>query len=214
MFTVSDVAGLVRMLVATVPLAAASSAQAAAFRGAGFAFPDALPGHGHSLEVVGTLDLAASDPPFEPAAGEYTWTLYGASVHAVEEPSPGIRYRHLTFGVLEIRSDPSRNARYFANPPNALVPRTFHDGEVVLLGSVTEFTIREIFGIVTASGEIRFEAGSSLPDVTGEWTLSAAVSTEGEVPAGYGSQWNLELAPSRPVHITPGTWTTIKGLYR
>jgi hypothetical protein len=203
------------VLVAAL-FAGGSGASADALRGSGFAFPDALPDLGRSLEIVGTLNLATSDPPFDPQPVEYTWTIYGASVHSVEDPSSGIRTRYLTFGVLEIRSDPSFNSLYEANPPNELVPRTFHDGEVVLLGSVTEFAIREIYGIVTASGEVLFEGGSALPGVTGEWTLNAAVSVEagGAIPPGYGSQWNLELAPTQPVRITPETWTSIKALYR
>jgi hypothetical protein len=185
-------------------------------RGEGFAFPGALPDVGHALEVVGELDMGTSDPPFEPSDVEYTWTLYGSSVHSIEEPSPGIRYRRLTFGVVEIRADPSFDAVYQPHPPNASVPRTFHDGEVLLLGSVTELTIREIFGIVTASGVVRFEAGSALPAIRNDWCLDAAVSVQGggEIPPGYGSRWNVELVPGAPVRIDPGTWSNIKALYR
>ena len=213
----SGIAGWISILgIALVGLG--SSAAAESIVGSGFAFPEPLPALGRALEVVGRLDLDAGDPPFDatPASREYTWTLYGSSVHTLDEPSSGVRYRHLTFGVLEIRGDGSFNSRYQAYPPNAAVPSTFHDGEAVLLASVTDLTIREIFGIVTASGEVRFEAGSELSSVgDGTWAFHAAVSTQvADIPPGFGSRWNLELTPSAPVHISDETWTSIKALYR
>jgi hypothetical protein len=211
---------VVRGLVAAgvVGLFGAAPAPGETLRGSGYAFPDVLPAMGQALEVVGQFDMESSDPPFDvtPSTREYTWTLYGSVVHEIREPSSGIRYLDLTFGVLEVRSDASFNSIFRPNPPNALVPSTFHDGEVVLLGSVTELTIREIFGIVTASGQVRFEAGSGLPDMSsGHWAVNAALSMKGgETPEGYGSRWNLEVSPSRSVHVNDETWSKIKALYR
>jgi hypothetical protein len=194
----------------------AGPALAENLRGEGLSFPDALPDVGHPLEIVGELDMDASDPPFEPASVEYTWTLYGSSVHSIEEPSAGIRYWYLTFGVLEIRADPSFDAVYEPHPPNASVPRTFHDGEVVLLGPVTDLTIRDVAGLLTATGVVHFEAGSALPGIRGDWCLEAAVAAPGggDVPPGYGSTWSVELTPGATVYIDPRTWSSIKALYR
>jgi hypothetical protein len=204
-----------RFLSAAV-LVVAAPVLAENLHGEGFSFPEPLPGLGQPLEIVGELDLQASDPPFETSKIEYTWTLYGPSVHSIQEPAAGIRVRHLGFGVLEIRADPSFDAVYEPFPPNAAVPRTFHDGEIVLLGSVTELTIREILGIVTASGMVHFETGSALPAVRGDWGLEAAVSKQagGDIPPGYGSAWSVVLTPEATVDIPRTTWSDIKALYR
>src|SRR5262245_14820580 len=202
--------------LSTAALVVAAPVLAESLHGDGFSFPDPLPGLGQPLEIVGELDMQASDPPFENANVEYTWALYGSSVHSIDEPAVGIRVRHLGFGVLEIRADRSFDAVYQPYPPNASVPRTFHDGDVVLLGSVTELTIREIFGIVTASGVVHFETGSALPAIRGDWGLEAAGSKQGggDIPTGYGSAWSVVLTPGATVDINQKTWSDIKALYR
>jgi hypothetical protein len=185
----------------------------------GLAFPQSVPEQGQQLELVGRVNSESSNPPFaiDPTRHEYTWSLYGAVVHEVENPSPGIKYRHLTFGILEIREDPSFNSSFSVNPPNLEVPSTFHDGAILLLGTVTRLRIREIFGIFTATGDLRFEGGEALSELreTLEWSFDAAISTFGEeIPIGYGSRWTLELAPREPVGIDETSWGHVKALYR
>lgn len=168
---------------------------------------------------MGHLNIEASRAPFalDPGTHEYTWSFYGAVVHRMETPSPGIVYRCLTFGLFELREDPAFNAQYLADPPNELVPSAFHDGRVLLLGTVTDLRIRDIFGIVTATADLRFVGGSALGDLGSqdEWSFNAAVSTFGdEIPPGYGSRWALELEPLKPVSIQDASWGQIKALYR
>ena len=198
--------------------AGASALEAYAVRGDGLSFPSVFPDEGDALEIVGRIDPSASVSPFEldGATREYTWTLHGAVVHEVEEPAQGIRYLYLTFGVLEIREDSAINSSYAENPPNAVVPSTFHDGGVVLLGAVTNLRIREIFGIVTASGDLGFVGGESYDDLGGsvDWSFNAAVSPYGEeVPAGYSAHWTVEMTPNAPVGISSDSWGGIKSLY-
>jgi hypothetical protein len=214
------VASAILGLVAVAPIGAVAAAEEDPFlRGTGLAFPDPLPGYGESLEVVGRLDLESSRAPFGAPSGpaEHTWTLTGPVVHSVEEPTAGIRYLDLTPGVLEIRRDPAQNSQFSPGPPNALVPSSFHDGENLLLATVTGLRIRDIFGIVTVTGDIAFEGGTALAELGGdvEWSFDAAVSVYGaDLPPGYGSHWNVELRPREPVSVETATWAGVKSLYR
>ncbi|MEZ5066505.1 MAG: hypothetical protein R3B81_17385 [bacterium] len=187
-------------------------------RGQGLGFPVGLPEYGQSIELVGTIDPADSESPIPlPTEGELTWTLTGPVVWDLEEPAPGIRIHRLTFGVLEIRWDSERNSAFLPNPPNALVPSTFHDGEALLFATLTELEIRDFFGIVTASGDLLFEGGTEFAGL-GEsraWNFEAAVSIYGGgVPIGYGASWNVELTPAHPVSVQATSWGGIKSLYR
>lgn len=210
--------GLICSSVVIPPTWAGSSAiEESLLRGSGLAFPDPWPDLGESLELVGRITMSESVPPFESTIAEYTWTLTGPVVHSVDEPAPGIRTLHLTFGVLEIREDVAINSEFEPDPPNAEVPSSFRDGDVKLLGTLTDFRIRQIFGLTTATGSVQFEAGDAV-DGLGAWThwsFDAAVSAFGdEIPVGYGAHWNLELAPLEPVSLEATSWTSVKALYR
>jgi hypothetical protein len=209
--------GLAVLPFLALPIAV--SADGPHLRGDGLSFPAPLPALGEALELVGRLDADECEPPFamDPVANEYTWTVYGPVVHAIEEPTVGIRTLHLTVGIFELREDFRRNSTYLADPPNSAVPSTFHDGDTLLLGIVSDLLIREIFGIVTATGDLTFQAGSALPDLGPDvnWTLAAGISPfDGELPAGYGSRWSIELTPRAPVGTESSTWGGIKALYR
>lgn len=206
------------LALALVVFPAISASEPFVLRGGGLSFPDPFLGMGESLELVGQLDPSASEPaPWFLAGNEYTWVIYGPVVYAVDEAAPGIRYMDLTFGVLEIREDSRLNAQFDANPPNAAVPSTFRDGMILLMGSVTDLTIRDIFGIVTATAIVRFEAGEKLPllgDAV-QWSFQAGVSLFGpEAPSGYSAHWAIETRPVPPVGIESGSWSRIKSLYR
>jgi len=206
------------LAVAALGPGAVAASESAVIRGGGLSFPDPFLGLGEALELVGTVDPGTSKAPFAfDSSLEYTWVVYGPVVYSVEEPVEGIRYMSLTFGVVEIREDPSINAAFDADPPNAVVPSAFHDGAALLLGSVTELRIRDIFGIVTATGVIRFEAGNALPLLgeSVEWTFNAGVSLFGpEVPSGYSAHWAVEASPVTPVGVQSKSWSSIKSLYR
>ena len=207
----------VALLAAGLVLLGAASAGANQLAGTGLAFPKPLPDHGDALELVGRLELGGQAPfDHDGFAYEYTWTLNGPVCYEVREAAPGILYRSLTFGVLEIREDPDRDSAFQIFPPNALVPSSFHDGGILLMGIVTDLEIREIFGIVTASAQLRFEAGRALGLLqNAEWSFNAAVSTYGaEIPNGYGSRWTLVLLPRQTVSVETSTWAGIKTLYR
>ena len=195
-------------------IAPGASARESYFRGNGLSFPDVLPEVGEALELVGRLDPVLCDVPFPllPDTHEYTWTVYGPVVYAIAETAPGLRTLYLTFGLFELREDPRRNSAYSPFPPNDDVPSTFHDGETLLLGTLTDLRIREVFGILTAVGDLSFEVGKALPDLAGttSWTLSAAISgLGGEIPAGYGSVWGLEVIPHDSVGIEATSAPTV-----
>lgn len=200
-----------------VLLAGAPAAPAEGIAGTGLAFPDPLPEDGDALELVGHLVARAETPfPLDVDGYEYTWTLTGPVCYEVQEIAPGIRDRRLTFGILEIRRDPARNAEFAVFPPNQVVPSRFHDGEVLLLGIVQDLTVFERFGIVRAAGCLNFQGGSALGTLTRqEWQFRATVSAFGpEIPSGYGSHWGLDLVPQLAVGVESATWGAIKALYR
>jgi hypothetical protein len=195
----------------------AAPLRAEGIAGTGLAFPDPLPDEGDALELVGNISLRAETPfPFDPDQYEYTWTLNGPVCYEIEEIAPGIRNRRLTFGVLEIRRDAARNAEFTIFPPNGIVPSHFHDGEVLLMGIVTDLTVWEGFQIVTAKGDLLFQGGSVLGDLERqEWQFRAAITPYGpEIPSGYGSHWGLDLVPHQVVGVERATWGGIKALYR
>ncbi|HMB71505.1 MAG TPA: hypothetical protein VKU85_19505, partial [bacterium] len=194
-----------------------ASASAVVLLGEGLSFPVAIPALGDALELVGHLDPAPDAPFAMDPAYEYTWTVYGPVVHAVENVAPGLSTRSLTFGTMEIRADPAANASFVPYPPNSLVPSAFHDGAVALMGVLTGLRIQEVFGIVTAVGTVEFESGASLAqlDPVRVWTFRAAVSPfDPSIPAGFGARWSLQLDPAAPVGIRAATWGGIKALYR
>lgn len=199
-------------------LVAALPAQAGTLRGDGLSFPAPLPGLGEALELVGRLDPAVSSPPFPMnLALEYTWSVYGPVVHTIDDATPGLSTRDLTFGILEIRGDAALNSSFSPFPPNAVVPSTFHDGSVVLLGPLIDLRILDVFGIVTAAGTVQFDSGDALGSLgqLRTWTFRAAISTFGPgIPPGFGSNWSLELDPVAPVGVEGASWGAIKALYR
>lgn len=205
------------LLALALLLAGLAPAHAEGIAGTGLAFPDPLPEDGDALELVGNLVARAETPfPLDVDGFEYTWTLHGPVCYEVDDIAPGIRDRRLTFGVLEIRRDPARNAEFAIFPPNRIVPSRFHDGEVLLLGIVQDLTVFERFGIVRAEGCLTFQGGSALGTLTRqEWQFRATISAFGpEIPSGYGSHWGLDLVPQQAVGVESATWGAIKALYR
>jgi len=205
------------LLWSLFPGAGAHPAGAVSIGADGLSFPDALPEEGDALELVGNVVPRAVMPfPLDLTQYEYTWTLTGPVCHEVEETAPGISNRRLTFGVLEIRKDPARNAEFTALPPNAVVPSHFHDGEVLLMGTVTNLEIWEGILINVAEADVYFEGGSVLEDLDGQsWSMSAGISVFGpQIPEGYGAHWTMELTPRQAVSVERTTWGGIKALYR
>lgn len=202
----------------SLPTGGDAGAPAAVLRGDGLSFPFAMPGLGQALELVGHLDPGADGAPFPMDPGsEYTWSVYGPVVHSVESGTSGLSTRSLTFGILEIRSDPSLNAVFAPFPPNAVVPSAFHDGAIELLGVLTELRIQDVFGIVTATGSVEFESGASVGSLGAvrDWSFRAAVSPfDPTIPPGFGARWSLQLDPAAPVGLGRSTWGGIKALYR
>ncbi|MBZ0268867.1 hypothetical protein K8I85_11975 [bacterium] len=195
----------------------ARPAGAVSIGGIGLSFPDALPDEGDALELVGNIAQRAEMPfPLDLTQYEYTWTLTGPVCHDVEETAPGIKYRRLTFGILEIRRDPARNAAFMPFPPNAIVPSRFHDGEVLLMGTVTNLEIWEGIPINLAEADVHFEGGSALADLDSQaWSMIAGISAFGpQIPEGYGSHWTVDLTPQQAVSVESATWGGIKALYR
>jgi hypothetical protein len=209
--------GAVAAAVAGPLLSGLSPAPAAVLRADGLSFPVPIPDLGQALELVGHVSPDPAAPfPMDPAR-EYTWSVYGPVVHAVDDGTPGLSTRSLTFGVLEIRSDPFPDAVFPPFPPNGVVPSAFRDGTVELLGVLTALQIQDVFGIVTATGVVEFASGASLGSLgeVRDWSFRAAVSAfDPTIPPGFGARWSLQLDPASPVGLERSTWGGIKALYR
>lgn len=198
---------------------------------------------GSQLNAVGIIDdfagpLSALEPI--PAGTEYTyWMLNLVSGGTVITPgSFANTYRtiYTTSGPVApnivIYSGPT-NATFGTNPPNATVPSTFIDGNLVLSGSFQQLTvtfIRRNSDQVILSGNADsgtpsiingvFNGGSALPlvssngqpcpfRVTGGW-----LARPGSFPAGYSAHFDGKIDIDCPTPAETSTWGRLKGQYR
>jgi hypothetical protein len=132
----------------------------------------------------------------------------------------GISY---TGGNLELWQDPTPDADFGTNPPNATVPSTFTNGTLFLSGLFQSFFMffDTNFGVGSYEGFVTFNGGTALGTVNGlqvdgftyGGTLDSAASV-GHVPAGYDLQVDGVIEALIVVAVQEKSWSRIKGLYR
>ena len=155
---------------------------------------------------------------FNYADFEYTMSLQNACVATVDTIGTWVVYT-FTGGTLDLYCDPllgGTAADYGANPPNAVAPATFEDGECVLGG---DFTQLQFFfdlgsGMGSLDGRLTFVRGTQLdnihPSQRDGWSLAANRQGTPGAPEGYFSQTDGQVFVPEAVPVKPVSWGLLK----
>jgi hypothetical protein len=187
---------------------------------------------GQQLRIAAELSMVQNNPPFSlPGIGawsrEYTVYIHGLTLQS----APGAFQRNYSGGVLEIWSQAPPNAPWTPTTPvgsipaynPSVVPARFTDGEMILRGNFSSFTLLDftVFGAATGSitnTDIDFVAGSFLPllqaqNLQSNWSWSGWFKPTAPVPSGYGMLYGGKLEVEAPTPVEAATWGRIKALY-
>jgi hypothetical protein len=188
----------------------------------GFSYLDGPPNTvGTTVQVPMLLNTIQPDPiwPLDFSGHEYTVTVENAVISEVQAMGPMLSITYVG-GTIAMRGDGAKNAQWAANPPNALVPATFDDGETLLSGTLTEFV--EIWspmaGTGTISATITWTGGSRLGDLVNpsNWTLFGGVSNNPDlgIPGGFDLAWDPQFYGPGITPVKSGSWGSIKANFR
>lgn len=129
---------------------------------------------------------------------EVTIYVYGLISDGETVDGSGNTIVTYTGGKLEMYVDPSQNADWGTNPPNATTPTTFSDGILLFEGDFTSFVIGiQPDGSGVYEGSLDGLAGTMLDSGCadcgytwgGAWTVEAGA----QIPAGYDLQVDGKL---------------------
>jgi hypothetical protein len=154
--------------------------------------------------------------PLDLVNNEYTVMIQDLAVAAVNSYGP---FQEITYagGTITIHVDAAKNAAWAANPPNGQTPATFLDGDLALVGSMTDMILfyDTSTGTGTVSGLVNWAGGArrdALQNPVG-WTFFGMVSSEAGlgIPAGYDLAWDPQLyGPERSNPVVPKSWGGVK----
>jgi hypothetical protein len=120
---------------------------------------DLLAGVGYVSSTVPPLNTDLSQ-------NELTWSI-GGLILADQFQYGATVYTNYSGGTIKISLDPMMNGDYGTNPPNAISPATFEDGEPFLIGTIV--TTRMTYNTVRQNGVLQalvnFTNGTALPDL-------------------------------------------------
>lgn len=186
-----------------------------------------LSANGSQLTVVGVIDQFY-DPflDLDPATTEYSF-IFSGLVSAGSIDFGGIVQTNYAGGTFEIYADPAMNADFGVNPPNTASPATFTDGDLILEGFLSNFTIMMFAGPGGWSGTYSADFEFTGP-VGGEYYLrvEACYGTTGGgitddntlagFPAGYTYQvdGHFTVDDCRPTGTEESNWGALKQLFR
>ncbi|MFH1279074.1 MAG: hypothetical protein ABIK65_11940 [Candidatus Eisenbacteria bacterium] len=180
---------------------------------------------GSQLTVVGKIDVFY-DPflDLDPNTTEYTF-IFKDLISLGSMDLGGIILTSYAGGLFEIWEDPSNNADFGENPPNATSPSTFTDGTLVMEGFLAGF---ELLGFVgpggfsatysadfeftgPVGGELYGRVEGCYGTTGGGWTDNTAL-----VPLGYDFvvDGHLTVDDCRPTSTESSNWGSIKGMFR
>lgn len=161
---------------------------------------------------------------------EYTFVvdnLLSGGTTTIGPPATEIYSTPYTGGVIQVYADPSPDAVFAPNPPNALVPSTFQDvAPPILTGTFTKF-------VVTTNNFTAFQVGSIEGDInwTGGTLIEYFRNGSGAICPGLftgGATWNTspgigipgylfrhdgKIDLQCPVPTQKSTWGRLKQLY-
>ncbi len=158
---------------------------------------------------------------FDYSTNQYTFSLQNMCAASIDTVSGYIVYS-FSSGTFDVYCDSLAGgtaADYGTNPPNATAPSTFEDGECVLGGDITSFSI--VYDPSTGTGDLdgmmSLNRGTQLssipPDQRTGWTLAAVRDDTPELPAGYRWQITGRVSINEPVPTRPTTWGHLKQHY-
>ena len=181
---------------------------------------------GSQLTVVGKIDQFY-DPfqDLDPLVTEYTF-IFQDLVSLGSVDLGGIVETHYSGGTFQIYEDPSNNADFGINPPNATSPATFTDGTLILEGFLSDFFVFAFqgpggySGTYTANFEFTGPVGGELytrvdgcyGTTGGGWSDDPSTG----IPEGYDFivDGHLTVDDCRPTGTETSNWGVIKNLFR
>jgi hypothetical protein len=189
---------------------------------------------GGIMKFVGTVSIFGPPLDFLNAtmpATEYTFTgdnLVSLGTVAVGPPATTIYSTSYSGGLIQVFADPTPDAVFAPNPPNAQVPSTFSDvAPPILIGMFTRF-------VVTTNNFTAFQTGNIDGDINwiGGTLIEHFRGGNGEICPGLftgGITWNTapgigipgylfrhdgKIDLQCPVPSHKSTWGSLKQLYR
>jgi len=187
----------------------------------GYSYLDGPPNSvGTVVTVPALLNEIQPDPvwPLETDDNEYTLLVEGLTIEEVSSVFTFITVIY-SGGTIRLLEDPSMNATmqgWVPDPPNASVPGSFGDGDVLLEGVFTEMVMffNTATGTGTVSGSVDWTGGSRLADLDSPdgWTYFGGVSNDQifEIPNGYDLVWDPQLYGPEPIPVLEGSWGLMK----
>lgn len=161
---------------------------------------------------------------FDFANNEYTFYATGACIAQADTFGTFVIIS-FTGGTFDVYRDPlvgGTTADYGSNPPSALAPGTFTDGECVIGADFTGLTV--YFDLSNGTGSLQgtmdivrgTQLGNIPPYQRTGWTLAglrAFPTPSSPVPEGYSWQIDGSLYIEDPVATKPTTWGSLKNKY-
>jgi hypothetical protein len=150
---------------------------------------------------------------------EVTFYAYGLISSGSFVDGAGNTIVNYVGGTLEVRRDPSFNADWGVNPPNATSPSTFADGTLLFEGSFNSFTVAiQPDGSGVYEGYLDGVAGLILQNICsdcaytwgGAWTADAGA----QIIEGYDLQIDGKLDVLEAVPTENSDWGRVKSDYR
>lgn len=185
---------------------------------------------GTILKAVGTISAFGAPLEFLNAtmpATEYTFVIDGltsAGTTTVGPPATEIYTTFYSGGTFNLYQDPSPDAVFAPNPPNALVPGSFQDGGLILTGHFTGLVVTTnnftAFQVGNIEGNIIWDSGALLAYFDGEACPGLFVggatwrTTPGVGIPGYLFRHDGKIDLQCPTPAAKSTWGRLKSLYR
>jgi hypothetical protein len=180
-------------------------------------FPPSNPGD--ELQFTGVA--TALDPLFgvDLSAVEVTFHVFGLiSTGEFVDPGTGNTIVGYVGGMLEIYSDPLKNADWGINPPNPTSPSTFSDGLLLFEGSFTDFTL-----IMTPAGAGAYEGnldglagaivGAGCTGCAYTWGGAFTSDIGAQIPEGYDLQADGVFEVDNAVSTEATGWGALKARF-
>ncbi|MFQ5511946.1 MAG: hypothetical protein ACE5EO_08865 [Candidatus Krumholzibacteriia bacterium] len=107
-------------------------------------FPTSIPGD--TLTGLGVVTFANPSISCDFATSELTWIIRDLVSEGETSPDGGrTLITSYTGGTIGLHCDPALNHDWGINPPNASAPSSFEDGDPVLIGAFSQFTLLMLY---------------------------------------------------------------------